>query len=132
VPDNRPNRPRPTRNRHGAEGAVWRRISAYVARRDYGRCHICTHLGATQADHLEPVTERPDLALDSSNMKAAHGYPNPCPTCTDAALVKGGKPVYCNELRGSGTVERARRIIEARTGLKLGTAEEQQEAEREW
>ena len=135
MPDNRRNRPRPTRNRHGAEGAIGKRIAKHVAGRDRGICHICGHSGATSPDHLVPVTERPDLALATANMKAAHGWPNPCETCSAAATVKAGKEVkiHCNEIRGAMSVERARRIIEARTGLVLGpkTGGEPR-GEREW
>jgi hypothetical protein len=133
MPDNRRNRPRPTRNRHGAEGALGKRLSNHVTGRDMGVCWICGHLGATSADHLIPVTERPDLALATANMKAAHGWPHPCETCSAAAVARGGKPVFCNEVRGAMSVERARRVIEMRTGLVLGpkTGGEPR-GEREW
>jgi hypothetical protein len=129
-----PRRRRPARSRHGAEGAVWRRISKAVVSRDYGICWICGHAGANEADHVIPVTERPDLSLDASNLKAAHGWPFPCPVCTPAALARGGKPVYCNELKGGMSVERARRLIQDRTGLGLGYPGVAAEAqgEREW
>jgi hypothetical protein len=91
-----------------------------VVSRDSGICHICLHSGAKSADHVIPVTERPDLALDTSNMKAAHGYPHPCPECSSAAIKRGGKNVYCNETRQAMSIARARRIIEERTGLNLG------------
>jgi hypothetical protein len=121
------------RNRHGAEGAVWHRIVTFVTGRDHGICHICGHAGAKIADHVIPVTERPDLALDAANLKAAHGYARggsgECETCSAAA----GKPVYCNEIRGAMSVERARRVIETRTGLALGPqAGSQPQGERDW
>lgn len=121
------------RTRYGAEGSVWRRIAAFVISRDRGICHICLHNGAGVPDHLIPVAERPDLALDAANMKAAHGYlktkDGACPVCSEAA----GKPVYCNEIRGALSVERARRLIEQRTGLTLGTdAGSQPRGERDW
>lgn len=75
-----------------------------------GVCHICLllHGGARQADHLEPVTENPAAAWSRANTRAAHGAPgNPCKTCSAAA----GRRVFCNQLRGYGSVERARRII---------------------
>jgi len=65
------------------------------------------------------VTEDPSLEWDVKNLKAAHGYPKGCPDCTIAAVKRGGKPVYCNEIRQYGSVERARRKIEERTGLRL-------------
>lgn len=132
MPDNRRNRPRPTRNRYGAEGAVWRRITAYVVGRDHGICHICLHPGANSADHDPyPVAERPDLALETSNLKAAHAYPGGCPVCSAAAVARGGKPVYCNEVKQAMSAGRARRIIETRTGLTLAD-ESQPRGERDW
>ena len=123
------------RNRHGAEGAVYRRIAAFVVARDRGVCHVCGHSGAKVPDHLAPVAERPDLALDAANMKAAHGYlksgGGECETCSAAAAVHGRGPVYCNEIRGALSVERARRIIEARTGLTLVNGSQPQ-GERDW
>lgn len=111
-------KPRP--KRYGAEGGGrWARMVAHVVQRDAGLCHICGHFGGKSADHLIPVTERPDLALEVSNLKAAHAYPNGCPECSAASVARGGKPVYCNELRGMGSVARARRIIEERTGAPL-------------
>lgn len=128
-----------TRNRGRAEGSVYRRIAAFIVKRDRGVCHICGHSGAGVPDHLVPVAERPDLALAASNMKAAHGYlkngGGECDVCTAAArrLNADAKPVYCNELRGALSVERARRIIETRTGLALGreTVSEPR-GERDW
>ena len=123
-------------SRHGAEGAVYRRIGAFIVSRDRGTCHICGHPGAKVPDHLVPVAERPDLALSAANMKAAHGYlkngGGECETCSAAAAARGGKPVYCNEVRGALSVERARRIIETRTGLTLGGTESQPRGERDW
>lgn len=128
-----PRRRTTARNRAGAEGAVWRRITAAVVSRDYGICHICGHPGATSADHDPyPVTERPDLARDPANMKAAHGYPHPCPVCSPAAVANGYKPVYCNEIKQGMSVERARRIISERTGLTLGKPEGKPQGERDW
>lgn len=68
------------------------------------------HGGALQADHLESVADRPDLAWDLRNIRPAHGAGrrlNPCPVCTPAAA----RPVYCNQLRGAYSVARAQRII---------------------
>ena len=128
---------RTARNRYGAEGARWRRMTAHVTGRDAGLCHICGHPGAKVVDHVIPVTERPDLALDVSNMRAAHGYlkggGGECATCSAASMARGGKPVYCNDLRQAMSVERARRVIESRTGLPLGQkTREQPRGEREW
>lgn len=122
------------RNRHGAEGAVWKRIVSYVVSRDRGICWVCGHSGAQSADHVIPVTERPDLATAAVNLRAAHSWPGGCPDCTRAYTAKGGqKPVYCNEIKGGMSVERARRIISERTGLALGvTPEDKARGERDW
>jgi hypothetical protein len=128
---------RPGRDRHGAEGPAWRRIAAYVVARDGGRCHICGHGGAGVPDHLVPVTEQPGLALRAANLKAAHGYlkrrDGSCPVCSAASIARGGGKVYCNEIRGAMSVERARRVIEGRTGLALGGEPEGgARGERDW
>jgi hypothetical protein len=124
------------RNRNGAEGAVWRRIVQSVISRDFGICWICKHPGANSGDHVVPVAESPGLALAPSNIKAVHAYsrsdPGGCPVCSPAALARGGKPVYCNEIRGALSAERARRIIEERTGLKLPGTAKAAGGEREW
>ncbi|HEY1700787.1 MAG TPA: hypothetical protein VGG75_13825 [Trebonia sp.] len=128
----------PLRNRGRAEGSVWRRVVSQVVSRDRGLCWICGHTGAASADHVIPVTERPDLDLAAANLKAAHGYlktgGGECPACSAAASVKAGKDVkvFCNELKGGLSVERARKIIETRTGLALGVTEDQARGERSW
>ena len=103
---------RPKR-RHLSEGRPWHRMVSFVVQRDFGRCHICGHYGARSADHIVPDTEGGKPTAD--NLKAAHGVGSPCVECSYAA----GKPVYCNEIRGGYSIERARRIIEKRTGLSL-------------
>lgn len=122
------------RNRNGAEGSVWRRVVDFVVDRDLGLCHVCRHPGAKSADHDPfPVTERPDLAMSASNLKAVHGWPNACPVCSAASQARGGKRIYCNELKSSGTTERARRIISERTGLVLDSKTgDQASGERDW
>lgn len=120
------------RPRGNPEGPVWRRTVQYVVGRDFGVCHICGHTGATSGDHVISVTERPDLAHDLSNIKAAHAWPHPCPTCSPAAIARGGKPVYCNEVKQGWSLERARRKIEERTGLALIQDQDQPQGERAW
>ena len=136
TPRRRPPAAKTGSSRNGAEGSVYRRIAAFVVRRDRGICHICGHSGAKVPDHLVPVAERPDLALDAGNMKAAHGYlkngGGECPVCSPAAVARGGKVVYCNELRGALSVERARRVIETRTGLAIARGDGQPRGERDW
>jgi hypothetical protein len=107
-----------------------------VIRRDRGVCHICGHTGAKVPDHLVPVAERPDLALDAANIRAAHGYlkngGGECTVCSAAAVSRGGKVIFCNEIRGALSVDRARRLIEKRTGLSLGGTAEEPLGERDW
>jgi hypothetical protein len=113
----------PKSNRHGAEGSIWRRVVKAVVSRDHGLCAICNHPGAESADHVIPVTERPDLALNTANLQATHS--KPCPICTEAALANGwDKPIRCNYIKNSGSIDRARRLIEERTGLKLTDTQE--------
>ena len=84
-----------------------------VVARYGGLCHLCGHGGARQADHVISVADRPDLAWDLGNCRPAHGAPgNPCPVCSPLA----GKGVYCNQLRGPMSIERAQRIIAELTG----------------
>lgn len=118
---------------------MFRRIAkSAVTSRDKGICHICLHPGARVGDHLQPVAERPDLARDPSNIRAAHGYlknsSGQCPVCSAAATLKAGREVkiYCNELRGMGSVERVRRILRERTGLPIGEVPSSPAGERDW
>ena len=52
--------------------------------------------------------------MDTTNLKAVHH--KPCPICSEAA----GKPIRCNGIKGGYSLDRARRIIEGRTGMKIG------------
>lgn len=93
------------------EGARWNTFKQLVFRTYGDTCHICRHGGSKQVDHLEPVTENPERAWELRNCRPAHGSPrNPCPVCSAAA----GRKIHCNQLRGMGSVERARRIIAER------------------
>lgn len=112
--------PKRKTKRYGAEGSgAWPRLVRYVVQRDAGLCWVCGHFSAKSADHVIPVTEAPEKAMDVSNLKACHSFPGGCPECTIASVARGGKAIYCNELKSMGSVERARRIIEERTGLTL-------------
>jgi hypothetical protein len=84
-----------------------RPVRSRVLRRDLP--HLFSGCGgARQADHLQSVTDRPDLAWDLANIRPAHGAPgNPCPSCSAAA----GRKVHCNQLKGGYSVQRAQRII---------------------
>lgn len=88
-------------------------------------CWLCEHGGARQVDHLEPVTEHPELLWDIRNCRPAHGAPgNKCPVCRQ----------NCNQLRGWGTPERARRIIAERTPAAARKPEKApvRDAGRDW
>lgn len=92
-----------------AAGHRWEAVVRAVVDRDGGLCWVCKHGGARHGDHVIPVTERPDLMLEMSNVRAVHGAPgNPCAACTAAC---GGRKVHCNQLKGMGSLARARRII---------------------
>lgn len=54
-------------------------------------CHLCGHDGATEADHLTPVSVDPGQPVDPHAMRPAHGSSAPCPTCGRA----------CNQARGT-------------------------------
>lgn len=57
-------------------------------------CHICLHHGATEADHLTPISLDEHQPIDPYRMRPAHGTSAPCPTC-------GRK---CNQERGNRPV----------------------------
>ena len=74
----------------------------------YGGLCWCGHGGARQVDHVKAVTDRPDLMYDLANCRPAHGAPgNPCAECSAAC----GRRIYCNQLRGGYSIERALRKI---------------------
>lgn len=90
------------------EGHRWHIFKQLVFRTYGDSCHICGCGGARQIDHLEPITENMALAWELKNCRPSHGAPrNPCSLCSQ----KAGKPIFCNQIRGMGSVERARRII---------------------
>jgi len=53
-------------------------------------CHLCGHGGATDADHLVPISVDSDQPIDPHTMRPAHGV-NGCPTCRRK----------CNQSRGN-------------------------------
>ena len=96
-----------------AAGARWDRFRRLVFATYGDTCWICGHGGARQVDHVESITEHPELVYALSNCRPAHGSPrNPCPVCSVAA----GRKIHCNQLKAGMGVERARRIINGRTG----------------
>jgi hypothetical protein len=92
----------------------------FIVNRDHGKCGICGHWAAHSADHIVPVTEDPGREWDTTNLVAAHAWPKACPDCSIAA----GKPIYCNSIKGMGSMERVRRLLEKRTGLTLPVGEQ--------
>lgn len=95
-----------------AAGHRWQAFARSVIENYAGICHICGHGGARQAEHLIPVTERPDLMFSMANCRPAHGAgrgtgSNPCPACSAEAR----RPIFCNGIKGMGSTGRARRII---------------------
>jgi hypothetical protein len=61
---------------------------------EFGRvCIHCGHGGATDADHLEPVSLNPEQGIDWTLMRPAHGVAG-CAVC-------GRK---CNQERGIGPI----------------------------
>jgi hypothetical protein len=104
-----------------------------VVQRDKGKCSICLHYGARSADHGVSVTEDPSREWDLTNVKAAHAWPWGCTDCTYAAkqLDPDAKPVYCNSVKGGYSMERARRILSERTGLRIGCEDRPVEG-RDW
>lgn len=113
---------RPQR-RGGATGFRWEKFKQLVFETYGTSCHICGCGGARQVDHLESITEHPELALVLSNCQPAHGAPgNACPVCSAAA----GSAINCNQLKSAFGLERARRIIIERIAGKPGKPVPQQ------
>jgi 5-methylcytosine-specific restriction endonuclease McrA len=95
--------------RGGAAGYRWDKFTQLVFATYGNTCWICGHggLGARQVDHVQSITEHPELAWVLSNCRPAHGSPrNKCRTCHQ----------FCNQLKGGYSLERARRLIAERSG----------------
>lgn len=85
----------------GRTGRPWRRLQAQVYAEET-HCWICRHPvnqlisyphpDSRSVDHVVPVIERPDLALERSNVRLAHMRCN---------LSKGARPVEHPPLRTS-------------------------------
>lgn len=72
-------------------------------------------------DHVTPRSEcavRGINPYDPANLAAIH-HSKPCLTCAEAAAALGNKAGYCNAMKGSGSLERARQLIANRTGLTI-------------
>ena len=92
--------------RGGAAGHRWNVFRQLVFATYGDTCWLCGHGGARQVDHIESVTEHPELVFSLKNCRPAHGAPgNRCRTCGQ----------NCNQLRGAMSAERARRLITERS-----------------
>lgn len=95
----------------------WQRLRKQVCDRLGGLCVVCDHGGSTSADHVESRSERPDIDFfDVSNLAPIHAWPKMCVQCSHLA----GKPVYCQQIKGMGSLARAKRIIGELTGQGTG------------
>jgi 5-methylcytosine-specific restriction endonuclease McrA len=90
--------------------AEWRRLSAEV-RADATRCHWCLKpTPRLVADHVQPLDQRPDLALDRANLVAS------CVPCNTSRGRNAKLPdlVTAGDLRDTAPVgERMAAIFEA-------------------
>lgn len=97
-------------------GRQWARFAKYVVDYYGGLC-FCGHGGARTADHVIADTERPDREWRIEDFRPAHGTPgNPCPVCSREC----GQNIWCNQLKGSGSVERALRVIAEKKAAHQG------------
>lgn len=67
---------------HGRSGRPWRRLRLLVLARD-PVCTICWQAPSTTADHVIPLSVRPDLAHVPSNLRGSCG---PCNYSRGASL----------------------------------------------
>lgn len=114
-----------TPRRHGAAGFRWEKFRELVFATYGDTCWLCHHGGARQVDHVESLTERPELAFTLANCRPAHGAPrNKCQVCGQ----------NCNQLRGGYSAERARKIIAERSGIAIPEPKPEPPGEsgREW
>lgn len=97
--------------RAGRSGRPTIRLFAKV-REQSDICCYCGHPGARQVNHNEPLSKRPDLALDPANLAVIHGWDCPCPICPWRWSVKHRRlmPANCNGILG------AKRLADAHRG----------------
>ena len=87
-------------------GSRWNTFRRLVFQTYGDICIVCGHGGSRTVDHLESVTEHPELTWELSNCRPIHGVPyNRCPVCKQ----------NCNGIKGGYSVERARRLWAAKT-----------------
>ena len=117
--------PLPGNSEWHPNGSYYNRLKRTVLEMYRYRCWICGCLGSPTSglaiDHVVPLSECAVNGIDPWDIKnwrpAHHG--KPCPYCSAASLANGNKAIRCNQLRGSGSVERARQIIADRTGKTI-------------
>ncbi len=82
--------------RRGRSGRPAERVRQQTFARYGTRCAICGHAGASDSDHIVPISRGGDpLAL--SNRQPVHGTV-PCTVCPPYA---NGKPRRCNQSKGN-------------------------------
>ncbi len=94
-------------------GSKWEQFRRLVFATYGDVCIVCGHggLGARTVDHLESITEHPELVWDIRNCRPIHALPyNPCRQC------KGNG--NCNGIKGGYSLERARKRIAAINGTR--------------
>lgn len=84
--------------RHHRSGRPYRRARQQMFAAYGTICHLCGHPGATEADHLVPISIDESQPVDYRGMRPAHGIAG-CPHCP----LVDGKRRKCNQARGNGT-----------------------------
>lgn len=52
------------------QGRPWKLVRVHVLQRDHYQCQVCKKAWANTVHHIIPREERPDLALEESNLQA--------------------------------------------------------------
>lgn len=76
---------------YGRRGTRWRTLRAAILNAST-ICWLCGHPGADEVDHVIPRDQRPDLAMDPTNLRPAHK------TCNAA---KGNRPAQPTSRAGT-------------------------------
>jgi hypothetical protein len=106
-------------------GSKWESFTRLVFATYGDVCIVCGHGGARTVDHLESLTEHPELAWVLSNCRPIHALPyNRCRQCRG----NGG----CNGIKGGYSLERARRRVAEINGKPLPPPEPPKDTGRVW